>query len=577
MRRALFLFFSIVFSLSIYAQIDGPPPPCGYTPGYSCNSDGSNFAIFNLREIYPFTFCAEVSQSDYHPVTYYETEEDRDNETNPIANPESYLNLTNPQTIYYRANKINPTGNIHNVLRSANAISVAYVPEISKPTPLIVCDTNNNGIGEFILSSKNSEILAGLNSNIYNVSYHETPSDAQNNANRILSPYENITNPQSVYARVAPNNSSNCSEIVELDLVVQDICVDVAVYLTSVAPPRPGFDYIYYLTVKNIVFDAIASGQVQFTYDSSLSFIEVTGVDSGNSISNTASGFILNFTDLMPNTEERIYIRMNTPISTSLGTLLTSEAIYLDSDINTESNLSSLSEVVIGSYDPNDILESHGPEILHSSFGSEDYLYYTIRFQNVGTADAINVSIDNTLDSRLDKSTIQMLSSSHANVFTRTNNQLNWQFDDIYLPSEDMDEPNSHGYVHYKIKPLAGYSVGDIIPNTAEIYFDFNPAVITNTFETEFTTTLSNTEINSSVFSIYPNPTRSFIELNFGKGINKTIKINIYDIQGKRVFDKTNEVEDASLKIDVSQLTKGMYFLKVDDGTSKTTKKLIVK
>ncbi|MBC3757717.1 T9SS type A sorting domain-containing protein [Hyunsoonleella sp. SJ7] len=568
----LLVFLFLSFQFSAYGQ--GPPPPCGFSPGYACNSDGSDFAVFNLRELYPFTFCNLTNQSDYHPVTYYETEGDRDNETNPISNPESYVNLTNPQTIYYRANKIVPDGN-SDVAKGNNPIRAIVFPTVSRPTPLVACDANNDGIGEFNPRNKSSEILAGLDSLYYNVSYHETLEEAQNDSNRIFAPYTNTTNPQVLYARVAPSLSVNCSSIVELDLMAQGNCSDIAVYLTSQASPRPGFDYINYLVVKNKGANTTESGSVEFTSDGALNFIEATGVDAGNTITNTSTGFILNFNDLEVGEEENVKIKMNVPVPTPLGTLLTNTAMYLGSDILDDNNSSTLKETVIGSYDPNDILESHGPEIVHSEFTSDDYLYYTIRFQNVGTADAINVSIDNTLNADLDESTIQMLSGSHTNVFTRTGSQLNWQFGDIHLPSEDMDEPNSHGYVYYKIKPKAGYAVGDIIPNTAEIYFDFNPAVITNTFETEFIATLSNSGRQQVEFSMHPNPASSVVELQVHHNTND-LDVAIYSIQGKKVLSITLESTNKPARIDVSKLSEGLYFFTVNDGFAETTKKLVV-
>lgn len=286
-----------------------------------------------------------------------------------------------------------------------------------------------------------------------------------------MTAYNNSVNPQKIYVRVFNRYDEICFNIVELDLHVENECQDLEVYLTSRESPRPGFTYYNYLTIKNKKGLENASGSVEFTYDSSLDLIQVYAESLGSTITNTSTGFILNFNDLKPNEREAVVIRMDVPVSTTLGTLLINKGVYLDNDANEKNNTSTLSETVIGSYDPNDITESHGSEILYSDFGSSDYLYYTIRFQNVGTADAINVSIDNTLDSRLDKSTIQMLTSSHTNVFTRVDDKLNWQFDNIHLPSEDMDEPNSHGYVYYKIKPTAGYKVGDIIANTAEIYW----------------------------------------------------------------------------------------------------------
>ncbi|HEX9600020.1 MAG TPA: T9SS type A sorting domain-containing protein, partial [Mariniflexile sp.] len=250
--------------------------------------------------------------------------------------------------------------------------------------------------------------------------------------------------------------------------------------------------------------------------------------------------------------------------------------IYSDDDLDMSNNTSALTETVIGSYDPNDIAESHGPEIYYDDFTIDNYLYYTIRFQNVGTADAINVSIDNTLDSKLDKSTIQMLCASHDYVFTKIDDQLNWKFDNIHLPSESMDEPNSHGYVYYKIKPTAGFQISDIIPNTAEIYFDFNAAVVTNTFETEFIATLSSKQFSNIDFSIFPNPTNHFAEIKFSETTNNRVQLGIYNIQGKLILNEERELQNNTTKLDISNLKSGMYFLKVNDGVAEMIQKLII-
>ncbi|MEW4922564.1 T9SS type A sorting domain-containing protein [Algibacter sp. 2305UL17-15] len=577
------LFGLMIFSASLaFAQVPLPPPPCGLTGAYGCDFNDDGFATFNLVDLFDFlSFCPQGEvEEDYHSMVFYESQEDLENQINPIVNPEAYVNITpNSQSIYYRANKINPSGGDEYIARNDQSIEVVTYQKANKPSSFVLCDTNNNGINTFVLFNKDSEILAGLDSILYRVKYYATLIDAQNKVNELpRDGYTNVTNPQMIYARMDYGNSSGCEDIVEMNLVVQENCSDITVYLTSQAPPRPGFDYINYLEIRNLSSSLNVSGSVEFIHDASTSFINVSGVDSGNTITNTSTGFILNFNNLEKGEKETIAVRMNLPVSTDLGTLITNSATYSTNDSNIYNNVSELSEVVIGSYDPNDILESHGPEILHSSFGSSDYLYYTIRFQNVGTADAINVSIDNTLDSRLDKSTIQMLSSSHSNVFTRTDNQLNWQFDDIHLPSEDMDEPNSHGYVYYKIKPMAGYNVGDIIPNTAEIYFDFNPAVITNTFETEFITTLSNTDFKDFEFSMFPNPAKNTVELKFNKlnNNNNNIHTAIYDIQGKLILNSDNQLKNSNIKLDVSALKSGIYFLKVTDGMYKLTQKLII-
>ena len=98
---------------------------------------------------------------------------------------------------------------------------------------------------------------------------------------------------------------------------------------------------------------------------------------------------------------------------------------------------------------------------------------------------------------------------------------------------------------------------------------------ITNTngdLATFFTTTLSNTNLENLDFSIYPNPTSNLLHIDTNySGISK---VEIFDEQGKQVM----QVSSVSLReIDVSQLTNGMYFLKVSTSDGNLTRKFVKK
>ena len=573
-QRLLFFLF-IFLSFSVYSQIQGPPPPLGIFDYYKCDPEGDEVEEFDLVNhfLFPFNISGE-EVSNYHPLTFYLTEDDRNNEVNPIINSSNYVNVTNPQKIYFRTYAINPGAYVY--LDGGELIHASQIPTPNLKNTLILCD--DNGLNTFNLSKSSEEILAGLSSNIYTLSYYETLIDAENEVNKIatVTSYTNSTNPQKIYVRVFNRFDETCYSIVELDLKAQGVCQDLEVLLLPLLPPRPGFISEYHLYVSNRRDDSKISGRIQFNHESFLELMSVLDVGVGETITNISNGFFLDIDDLGPQNSTYVSINIKTPISVPLETVLISEARYLGTDYNLSNNYSKLTQTVVGSYDPNDIQESHGPDILYNDFSNDDYLYYRVRFQNVGTADAINVSIDNTLDARLDESTIVMLNSSHTNVFTRVNDQLNWKFDDIHLPSEDMDEPNSHGYVYYKIKPLAGYKVGDIIPNTAEIYFDFNPAVITNTFNTEFIATLNNKKFNEARFSIFPNPAKEIVKLRFNKNINDRINVSVYSIQGKLMLNSKRALQNSATQINVSSLKRGMYFLKVNGGVNGVTQKLII-
>jgi uncharacterized repeat protein (TIGR01451 family) len=137
--------------------------------------------------------------------------------------------------------------------------------------------------------------------------------------------------------------------------------------------------------------------------------------------------------------------------------------------------------VNIGSFDPNDkrVFNSEGLET--ETVDKGQYIYYHIRFQNTGTDTAFKVRILDPLSPKLDLSTLEMLSASHAYEYVLTDGPaLEVTFDNILLPDSSTNEAASNGYVKFRIKPLPEYDYGTVIPNQAGIFFDFNAPVYTN-------------------------------------------------------------------------------------------------
>jgi hypothetical protein len=165
-------------------------------------------------------------------------------------------------------------------------------------------------------------------------------------------------------------------------------------------------------------------------------------------------------------------------------------------------------------------------------------LYYTINFENTGTAAAQFVRVANTLDTKLDEHTFEMLDANYSVNTLRNGNQLTWRFYDINLPPTATNPNNSHGYISYRIKPKPGYALGDIIPNTASIYFDYNPAIITNTCNTEFVQTLRNPSFSANTITLYPNPATNEVQITNSQ--NETItNLALYEVSGKLVKQLT--------------------------------------
>ena len=222
----------------------------------------------------------------------------------------------------------------------------------------------------------------------------------------------------------------------------------------------------------------------------------------------------------------------------------------------------------MNSFDPNDKTVLQGTTV--DIDDADEYLNYVVRFQNTGSASAIRVLIRDVLSNQLDWATFKPVSASHSYTTLITNgNQVEFEFDNINLPAEQDDAAGSNGFVAFKIKPIAGIQVGDIITGDASIFFDFNAPIITNTVSTEITTVLSNPEFETTDIKVYPIPANDqvFIQKSNQQEI---LDITLYALNGSMLLhQKEKEI------IDISSIAKGVYFLKIATNKGEIVKKII--
>lgn len=441
-------------------------------------------------------------------------------------------------------------------------------------------DSNNNGIHEISEANFTQGIFSYRINNSDPVHYLYTSNGVPiiyetNPANRYdinygiynscageyslpISSYNNVT---------VPANSG----ITTYNFPVRPLaCEDLSIFMSG-SQPRPGSIYYNYIHFENNG-NQNASGTVTFTKDPRLTITNM----SEYGLTATASGFTYQFTDLPPRSHIFMTIKMqvpNLPEVTLGGQLTTSASITISqNDSDPANNVSSLTQTITGSYDPNDKMESHGNNILFSQFTPNDYLTYTIRFENTGNGNAQDIKVTDILDSKLDENSLKMIASSHAYTLERTTNNLTWKFEDINLPPSSTNPETGHGYILFQVKPKPNYAVGDIIQNTAKIYFDTNPAIITNTTQTEFVATLSSEEFENNSLSFYPNPVKDKLNLNL-KDSSGIKSFTVSDITGKQIL--TQNTSSANIEIDFSRFSKGIYFVKVSSEKSQKTIKII--
>ena len=191
------------------------------------------------------------------------------------------------------------------------------------------------------------------------------------------------------------------------------------------------------------------------------------------------------------------------------------------------------------------------------------YVNYVIHFENSGTYPAQNVVVSDIIDTtKYDVTSLIPLYSNHDFVTRVNGNKVEFIFEGINLP---IDDANNDGYVAFKIKTKPTLVVGDTFSNTANIYFDYNAPIVTNTATTTIAALANPTFAFSDYFALSPIPTKGILNITTKQDITIS-SISIYNTLGQVMLVTSNP----SKTIDVSNLTTGSYFIKVitDKGTS---------
>jgi parallel beta-helix repeat protein len=238
-------------------------------------------------------------------------------------------------------------------------------------------------------------------------------------------------------------------------------------------------------------------------------------------------------------------------------------------DIDSTNNSGSICLPVVNSFDPNDKQASpKGEGVAGNIAPSTKEMNYTIRFQNTGNAVAYNVSIADTLDSDFDIRSLVITGTSHNCTPEIKGNVVNFNFYGIYLPDSNSNEPMSHGSVSYKLKLKPNLPLGTQLKNTAHIYFDNNPAIVTNsTLNTLAIPTAINSIIVNSNISLFPNPAQSYFVLN-NKVSTELMDVKVINSMGRIVYNNKLKSMD---KIDIANLPTGLYIVEIvsNSGISK--------
>jgi gliding motility-associated-like protein len=242
--------------------------------GYSMGCTGSPNDIFieAVNGLAPYTY--QITEKDGEPFVV-------NNGNDPI--------FTNLEPGIYNFRITDACQSIRNKIININLLPSLVTANVAED--LLVCtDLGTETNHQFDLSAQNATILGDQHPDNYSVSYHVSLEDAENNLNPLPASYANISNPQTIYARVVHNSIALCHDVVSFDLHVNDnpvlqatnnyMCEGEPVVITAEA----GFDSYtwstgettrsitvsaegtYSVTVKQIIGNSYCEG----TYDISV-------------------------------------------------------------------------------------------------------------------------------------------------------------------------------------------------------------------------------------------------------------------------------------------------------------------
>ncbi|MEO8587766.1 MAG: T9SS type A sorting domain-containing protein [Flavobacteriales bacterium] len=355
--------------------------------------------------------------------------------------------------------------------------------------------------------------------------------------------------------------------------------LDVMVTAGS-GPARPGFTLGYGVQVRNLTATGTGTVTLTLEFDPALTYI------SANPAPTSVVGNIITWTDpdfTMTTVFQESYLHVDLQIPPDIalvGTTLSATANITtqstDGDVANNTYITSV--VVTASLDPNDKTAATSSRLSDSQYflQQDEWIDYTIRFQNTGNDTAFNIFVTDTLPAQLDPASVIMGAGSHPYTWNMgLTGVLSVIFNDIMLPDSNVNEAASHGFVLFRIKPQDALLPGELIANTANIFFDFNDPVITepSVLVAEFSTGVQAQEHREEQLALLPNPASDRITITSLS--SSIIGVRLISADGRSMHAEGSRT--SSCTMEVAGLAPGLYFAVVRLMDGSTSQRRFIK
>ncbi len=193
-------------------------------------------------------------------------------------------------------------------------------------------------------------------------------------------------------------------------------------------------------------------------------------------------------------------------------------------------------------------------------------LTYTIRYKNT-TGTAINtITIQDTLSSYLDLSTIEIANTSHGSTSivqkTIEGNILKLTLTGISLLDNEV------GWIKYKIRQIPNNVAGTVISTRASIQMNFGATTTTNptyhTIKENYIRLYPAFPLSRELLSVYPNPSNDIVNFHIKPIKDSEFTVKIYDVLGHLLHTGTTLTNKYAISRTDLRLANGTYIYNIE-------------
>lgn len=186
------------------------------------------------------------------------------------------------------------------------------------------------------------------------------------------------------------------------------------------------------------------------------------------------------------------------------------------------------------------------------------------------------------------------VSENHGQNFTALDNNIpETSFNDLKLSSNELllFAATDAGPYFYNFNTAEWYDMAGVsAPDQTYMSVDFIPSLNTVRFGTygrgtwdfaidqePITSVKENNTVNN--VSVYPNPFSESTTIKFNLNKTSAVNIDVYTLSGKKVYSETRSqlaVGEQQIRLNRSQLTRGIYLVSIATGAEKFTRKIVV-